>query len=129
MSLSVLSVETRLRDLHRLAQPGHGESAIRHPLSWRACGQHFRSSRHGAPLEQRIWQHNHGKDEGGASYTTARRPVVLVCFEEYELMIGAYGREKQLQNWGHKKRVALMEGRIADLVKRMPPDVGCPTAT
>ena len=44
-------------------------------------------------------------------------------------MIDAYGREKQLQNWGRKKRVALMEGRIADLVKRMPPDVGCPTAT
>ena len=73
-------------------------------------------------LERRIWQHNHGKEEGGASYTGARRPVVLVYFEEYELMIDAYGREKQLQNWGRKKRVALMEGRIADLVKRMPPD-------
>jgi putative endonuclease len=73
-------------------------------------------------LERRIWQHNHGKAEGGASYTAARRPVVLVYFEEYELMIDAYGREKQLQNWGRKKRVALMEGRIADLVKRMPPD-------
>ena len=29
-------------------------------------------------LERRIWQHNYGKDEGGASYRAARRPVVLV---------------------------------------------------
>jgi putative endonuclease len=77
-------------------------------------------------LERRIWQHNHGKAEGGASYTDARRPVVLVYFEEYELMIDAFGREKPLQNWGRKKRVALLEGRITDLVKRMPPDVGLP---
>jgi hypothetical protein len=34
-----------------------------------------------------------------------------------------------MQNWGRKKRVALMEGRIADLVKRMPPDVGGPAAS
>lgn len=38
-------------------------------------------------------------------------------------MIDAYGREKQLQNWGRKKRVALIEGRIVDLVRRMPPEV------
>ena len=62
------------------------------------------------------------KGRGGGSYTAARRSVVLVYFEEYEFMTDAYGREKQLQNWGRKKRVALMEGRIADLVKRMPPD-------
>lgn len=52
--------------------------------------------------------------------------MVLVYFEEYELMIDAFGREKPLQNWGRKKRVALLEGRITDLVKRMPPDVGLP---
>ena len=80
-------------------------------------------------LERRIWQHNHGTAEGGASYTDARRPVVLVYFEEYELMIDAFGGEKQLQNCGRKKRVALLEGRIADLVKRMPPDVGGPSVT
>jgi putative endonuclease len=73
-------------------------------------------------LDRRIWQHNHGTEEGGARYTARRRPVVLVYFEEYDLMIDAYGREKQLQNWSRRKRVALMEGRIADLVKRMPPD-------
>jgi len=73
-------------------------------------------------LERRIWQHNEGVAAGGAKYTDARRPVVLVYFEEYERISEAYGREKQLQNWSRKKRLALMEGRLADLATKREPD-------
>ena len=67
-------------------------------------------------LERRIWQHNEAVAAGGATYADTRRPVVLVYFEEYERISDAYGREKQLQNWSRKKRVALIEGRSAEAV-------------
>ncbi|MDH6235433.1 GIY-YIG nuclease family protein [Cryobacterium sp. CG_9.6] len=61
---------------------------------------------------RRVWEHNHG---GGAKYTENRRPVTLAYFEEYELVADAYAREKQVQNWGRKKREALIDGRLSDL--------------
>jgi len=63
-------------------------------------------------LLRRVWQHNNG---GGAQYTKHRRPVVLVYYEEYERVSEAYGREKQVQNWGRSKREALINGRQQDL--------------
>ena len=64
-------------------------------------------------LEKRLAQHNSGI--GGAAYTRRRRPVRLVYFEQSDRIEDAYAREKQIQNWGRAKRIALIEGRYDDL--------------
>ena len=63
-------------------------------------------------IEGRLWQHNQGE---GAEYTKRRRPVRVVYVEEYDSIADAFGREKQVQNWGRSKRIALIEGRGEDL--------------
>ncbi|PXA71881.1 GIY-YIG nuclease family protein [Cryobacterium arcticum] len=64
-------------------------------------------------LEKRLAQHNSGI--GGAAYTRRRRPVRLVYCEQSDRIEDAYAREKQIQNWGRAKRIALIEGRYDDL--------------
>jgi putative endonuclease len=56
-------------------------------------------------LEKRIWEHQNGV---GAAYTKVRRPIKLLYSEEYETITEAFGREKQIQNWSRKKRLALI---------------------
>jgi len=63
-------------------------------------------------LARRLWQHEQGL---GGKYTSGRRPVKLVYSEEYTLVREAYFREKQVQNWGRKKREALIKGEFQDL--------------
>ena len=63
-------------------------------------------------LEWRIAQHQAGL---GAKYTKRRVPVRFVYGEEYESIEEAFLREKQVQNWGRAKRIALIEGRFSDL--------------
>ena len=63
-------------------------------------------------IERRLWQHNAGE---GAAYTRRRRPVKLVYLEEGPRIDDAYAREKQVQGWSRAKRLALIEGRIAEL--------------
>jgi putative endonuclease len=63
-------------------------------------------------LEERVQQHQLGL---GADYTRCRLPVKLVWFEEHEHIGAAFAREKQIQNWGRRKRRALIEGRYGDL--------------
>ena len=58
-------------------------------------------------LKQRIEEHNAGL---GANYTRKRLPVKLVYYEEYNRIDDAFKREKQVQNWGHVKKKALIEG-------------------
>jgi putative endonuclease len=67
------------------------------------------STRH---LMERVRQHELGI---GAAYTRTRRPVELVWHEEHEHIGAAFSREKQVQNWGRAKRIALIEGRYGDL--------------
>jgi len=63
-------------------------------------------------LERRLYEHQGiNSDEKGANYTKARRPVELVYYEEYERIDEAFYREKQVQNWSHKKKLALIEGK------------------
>ena len=50
-------------------------------------------------------------DDQGANYTKKRRPVKLVYYEEYERIDEAFYREKQIQDWSHKKKSALIEGK------------------
>ena len=58
-------------------------------------------------LEYRFSEHQQGK---GAKYTSRRLPVRLVYSEEYERVVDAYAREKQVQNWSRSKRKALING-------------------
>lgn len=63
-------------------------------------------------LDARVYQHQIGM---GAAYTRLRRPVRLVWFERFDRIDDAFGREKQVQNWGRSKRKALIEHRYEDL--------------
>lgn len=65
-------------------------------------------------LENRIFMHNLGV---GSTYTSParRRPVKLAWSGEFETIGAAFAFEKQVQNWGRAKRIALIEGRLADL--------------
>ena len=63
-------------------------------------------------LEKRLYEHAIGM---GASYTRMRLPVELVWSEEHENIGAAFAREKQIQNWGRAKRLALIDQRYADL--------------
>jgi putative endonuclease len=63
-------------------------------------------------LQARLWEHQQGL---GAAYTARRLPVRLVWHEEHEHIALAFGREKQIQNWGRPKRIALIEQRYDDL--------------
>lgn len=59
-------------------------------------------------IDLRIEQHQLGK---GSRYTSGRLPVELVYGEEYDSIVDAYAREKQVQNWSRAKRKALIEGK------------------
>ncbi|MEQ1735501.1 MAG: GIY-YIG nuclease family protein [Rhodoglobus sp.] len=63
-------------------------------------------------IERRLSQHGRGE---GANYTRTRRPVELVYLEEYSRIDDAFTREKQVQNWGHAKRRALIDGDFEEL--------------
>jgi len=60
---------------------------------------------HTADLASREQTHNEGK---GAKYTAARRPVRLVYAEEHPSAVNAIARERQLKQWSHKKKEALV---------------------
>src|SRR6188474_1489195 len=63
-------------------------------------------------LELRFEQHQSGK---GSRYTSGRLPVELVYGEEYDRVVDAYAREKQVQNWSRAKREALINGNVEAL--------------
>ena len=56
-------------------------------------------------LESRVYQHQQGK---GANFTKTRLPVELVFYEEYDSIVDAFHREKQIQGWSRKKKEALI---------------------
>jgi putative endonuclease len=58
-------------------------------------------------LQSRLLQHQQGK---GSSYPSKRLPVELAYCEEYRNVAEAFAREKQVQNWSHLKREALIQG-------------------
>ena len=77
-------------------------------------------------LFARVHQHQIGM---GAGYTRTRLPVRLVWHEEHENVALAFAREKQVQNWGRAKRLALIDGDYEglptlskkDFTRRRPP--------
>jgi len=56
-------------------------------------------------LELRVSQHQAGE---GANYTKNRLPVSLIYYEEYDRIDQAFYREKQIQGWSQKKKIALI---------------------
>ena len=63
-------------------------------------------------LDRRLFEHQEGL---GAAYTKRRRPVTLVWAADFARVDEAYFYEKQIQGWSRAKRIALIEGREADL--------------
>lgn len=63
-------------------------------------------------LELRLWQHQNGE---GANHTRKRLPVKLVYFEEFDRIDKAFYREKQVQGWSRKKKLALINGDYRQL--------------
>lgn len=60
-------------------------------------------------LSRRLIQH---ADGDAAAYTRSRLPITLVYSEEYVRVVDAFRREKQVQNWGRAKRLALIAGDL-----------------
>jgi putative endonuclease len=65
-------------------------------------------------LEARIWEHNHD-DAFAANFTRRRRPAALVYAEHFDTVDAAFFREKQIQGWSRRKKIALIESRWEDL--------------
>lgn len=63
-------------------------------------------------IQKRFIEHQNGQ---GANHTRKRLPVKLVYSEAYPLIQVAFSREKQIQGWSRKKKLALIEGRFEDL--------------
>ncbi|MGH3349781.1 MAG: GIY-YIG nuclease family protein, partial [Nocardioides sp.] len=63
-------------------------------------------------LERRMTEHRVGL---GSEYTRHRLPVQLIWYEQYDNVAHAFAREKQIQNWGRAKRIALVQGRLGKL--------------
>jgi putative endonuclease len=57
-------------------------------------------------LPRRLWQHENGL---GANHTAKRLPVKLVYAEEFDRVVDAFYREKQVQGWSRSKKMALMK--------------------
>ena len=58
-------------------------------------------------LAKRLAEHDAGL---GAYYTAKRLPVTLVYCELFERIDHAFKREKQVQGWSRKKKLALIAG-------------------
>lgn len=63
-------------------------------------------------LLRRIREHETGE---GSKYTKKRLPVKLVYVEEFNRIDHAFYREKQVQNWGRKKKEALIKDSFEEL--------------
>jgi putative endonuclease len=69
-------------------------------------------------LDKRIKEHQAGE---GANHTSKRLPVELIYYEEYSRIDFAFNREKQVQGWSRKKKIALIEGHLDDLPELAKP--------
>ena len=63
-------------------------------------------------LDLRMEEHMMGN---GAEYTKKRLPVQIVYYEEYESLVDAYERERQIHGWTRRKKELLIERRFNEL--------------
>lgn len=78
-----------------------------------ADGAFYTGSTNG-DVAARVWAHNFD-DVHSAAFTRKRRPVRLVYAEDYPTVDAAFAREKQVQGWSRRKKLALIEGRVDEL--------------
>lgn len=65
-----------------------------------------------ASLEKRVAEHNAGAFDG---YTSRRRPMVLVHYQEFGHIIDAIAAERQIKGWNRARKEALMRGDFAEI--------------
>lgn len=63
-------------------------------------------------LDQRMEQHQSGE---GANHTRKRLPVKLVYYETFSRIDEAFYREKLIQKWSRKKKIALINRQFGEL--------------
>ena len=63
-------------------------------------------------LRTRERDHNEGR---GGSYTAKRRPVHIVCAEQFNSRQDALKRERQIKRWSTNKKEMLVRGDLAGL--------------
>ena len=63
-------------------------------------------------LKKRLSEHNMGE---GANFTKKNLPVELVYCEEFSRIEDAFYREKQIQGWTQKKKLALIQRNFEKL--------------
>ena len=67
---------------------------------------------HASNVNERVKVHNEGR---GALWTACRRPVLLVYHEKQQSEEKAIARECQIKRWSHSKKIALIQGDLAQL--------------
>ena len=60
-------------------------------------------------IELRLQQHQNGE---GSNFTKKHLPVELVYFEKFQSIKDAFNREKQVQGWSQKKKLALINSNF-----------------
>jgi putative endonuclease len=65
-------------------------------------------------IEKRLAEHQNGV---GAIHTRTRLPVRLVFLASFQTIEEAFLREKQVQGWSRKKKIALIKGDFEGLVE------------
>lgn len=64
-------------------------------------------------LIKRVWEHKHDLVEG---FTKKHQVHTLVYFEQFEDIVSAIAREKQLKKWNRMWKIELIEQANADWV-------------
>jgi len=62
---------------------------------------------HTDDLEKRVWEHEQG---GKCAYTSARRPVSLAWFQDFNAREDAKEAELKIKKWSRAKKDALIRG-------------------
>ena len=65
-------------------------------------------------LNRRLSEHNEGLNKD--CYTFKRRPLELKWHKAHKRPMDAIRLEKQIKGWSKKKKIALIEGKINDLI-------------
>jgi putative endonuclease len=65
-------------------------------------------------LGLRLHQHMTGE---GAAYTKRRLPLRMVWCAEFEWISEAFDFEKKIQGWSRSKKLALIEGRLDEVLR------------
>jgi putative endonuclease len=66
-------------------------------------------------VEKRYYEHQNGLIDN--CYTHGRRPLKLVCIENFRDIREAIAREKQIKGWKREKKEALIKRLYKDLPK------------